>query len=451
MRRPSLRNRLLVILLGIFMLTWLGIMILTFLNTRHEIEEVFDARMADSVEVLFDLTEHVYEVASLHMYHEDTLEKGPLHAYQINLIFQVWRDGNLLLRSENTPDEVLTTKEGYGDLDLNDQTWRILSHRYATDKLYIIVGEQYAVRNKMIFSIATNVFWPTMFALPALALLILFGVQHGLIPLNRLSFEIGARSPTQLSPVSTAGLPREIIPMISSLNILLQRLEYALHNERRFTSDAAHELRTPLAALKAQAQVAARSNNKNERMNAIEQIIRGTDRLGRLVEQLLTLARLDPEDAFKHLTRVDLEKIIESVSSELAIDALKKKIQFELIRKGLCVINGQATALSVLVRNLIDNAIRYTPQESQVTVSIRAENDQVIFSVRDTGTGIPENQRQRIFDRFYRILGNSADGSGLGLSIVKRIADMHNATMEIVTPEDGQGVEFRVLFPALID
>ena len=276
----------------------------------------------------------------------------------------------------------------------------------------------------------------------------LFGIQRGLLPLNRLSVEIASRSPTQLSPVSTDGLPQEIIPMITSLNGLLLRLDYALSSERRFTSDAAHELRTPLAALKAQAQVAARSNNKDQRINAIEQIIRSMDRLTRMVEQLLTLARLDPDDATKQHSRIDLEKIVEAASSDLAPDALKKKLHFELIRKGeYFVINGQAIALSILARNLIDNAIRYTPQDGQVIISVCAENDQVIFSVRDTGPGIPIKEQQRIFDRFYRILGNNADGSGLGLSIVKRIADMHHAKLKLVTPADQIGIEFQVLFP----
>jgi len=449
MTTPSLRNRLLAILLGLFLLTWFSMMIMTYINTRHEIEEVFEARLADSVGVLFDLTEHVNEAATQHIYHESTLERGPHHAYQNKLIFQVWRNDSLLLRSENTPDERITTVEGYSDITLNNESWRFLSYNYATDNLYIIVGENYSVRNELTLSIITNVFWPILIAVPALTLLILFGIQRGLLPLNRLSGEIAARSPTQLSPVSTEDLPQEVIPMISSLNELLNRLSYALDSERRFTADAAHELRTPLAALKAQAQVASRSDNKDERISAIEKIILGTDRMTRMVEQLLTLARLDPEDAAKQHCQIDLEKIIESVSSELAPEALAKKIHFELIRKGDCSIMGQTTALSILSRNLIDNAIRYTPQDEQITITVKAEDHRVIFSVRDSGPGIPENERQRIFDRFYRILGNNANGSGLGLSIVKRIVDMHSASLEINTPENGKGVEFKVVFPAL--
>jgi len=277
----------------------------------------------------------------------------------------------------------------------------------------------------------------------------MLGIQRGLLPLNKLSDEIADRSPTQLSPVSIEGLPEEIIPLIVSLNTLLNRLSYALDNERRFTADAAHELRTPLAALKAQAQVAARSNNKEQRINAIENTIRGMDRLTRLVEQLLTLARLDPEDAVKQHQIVNLEKIVETVSSELAVVALNKQLHFELIRKGNCIIKGQDTALSILVRNLIDNAIRYTPDGEKIIISVYAHNSQVIFSVCDSGPGIPDKDRQRIFDRFYRIIGTKAEGSGLGLSIVKRIADIHNATLEILTPDSNKGTEFRVTFQAL--
>jgi len=451
MSTPSLRNRLLIYMLGFFMLTWFSMMILSYFNTRHEIEEVFEARLADSVGVLFDLTEHVDQAtdeASDHIFHESTLQQGPLHAYQSKLIFQVWKEDTLLLRSANTPNEIITNITGYSDITINEQTWRLLAHHYRTDKLFIIVGEQYSVRNELIYSILKNVFWPVLIALPALTLLILFGIQRGLLPLNRLSGEIAARSPTQLSPVSTDDLPLEITPMILSLNVLLNRLSYALDSERRFTADAAHELRTPLAALKAQAQVASRSDNKEDRISAIEKIIRGMDRMTRLVEQLLTLARLDPEDAVKQHTPIDLEKIVESVSSELAPDALAKKIRFELVRQGDCHIMGQTTALGVLVRNLIDNAIRYTPDSEQITITVKADYGQVIFSVCDSGPGIPDNERQRIFDRFYRILGSNVDGSGLGLSIVKRITDMHSATLKINTPENGKGVEFKVVFPA---
>ena len=447
----SLRNRLLLIILSVFLVAWVVMTALTYVNTRHEIEQVFEAQMAQALHVLNDLTQHEIEEMGPAVKRFDMLDDIRFHPYEKKLAFQVWRgEDTLLMFAPSSPRTRMTSVDGYSNVTIEGTDWRVLSRTFPDrDNLQIIVGERREVRDQLIHKILVHVFWPILIALPPLVLFIMLGIQRGLLPLNKLSDEIADRSPTQLSPVSIEGLPEEIIPLIVSLNSLLNRLSYALDNERRFTADAAHELRTPLAALKAQAQVAARSDNKEQRINAIENTIRGMDRLTRLVEQLLTLARLDPEDAVKQHQAVNLEKIVESVSSELALAALNKKLHFELVRKGKCIIKGQDTALSVLVRNLIDNAIRYTPDGEKIIISVYAHNSQVVFSVCDSGPGIPDKDRQRIFDRFYRIIGTKAEGSGLGLSIVKRIADIHNAILEILTPENGKGTEFRVTFQAL--
>jgi len=447
----SLRNRLLLILLGVFMVAWLMMTILTYINTRHEIEQVFEAQMAQALHVLNDLTQHEIEEMGPAVKRFDMLDDVRFHPYEKKLAFQVWRgEDTLLMFAPSSPRTRMTTVDGYSNITIDGTNWRVLSRTFRDrDNLQIIVGERKEVRDKLTHKILIHVFWPIVIALPPLILFIMLGIQRGLLPLYKLSDEIADRSPTQLSPVSIEGLPEEIIPLIVSLNSLLNRLSYALNNERRFTADAAHELRTPLAALKAQAQVAARSDNKEQRINAIENTIRGMDRLTRLVEQMLTLARLDPEDAAKQHQPVDLEKIVEFVSSELALTALKKKLHFELIRKGKCIVDGQEMALSVLARNLIDNAIRYASDGDKILISVYKKDAYVIFSVTDSGPGIPDNERHRILDRFYRIIGTDADGSGLGLSIVKRISDNHNATLEILTPANNQGVEFRVTFNAI--
>jgi len=453
MKTPSLQNRLLIILTSVFLIAWIVMTALTYLNIRHEIEEVFEAQMAQALHVLHDLTQHEIEEMGPAVKRFDMLDDIRFHPYEKKLAFQVWRsEDTLLMFAPSSPRTRMTTADGYSDVEIEGTNWRVLSRSFPDrDNLQIIVGERSEVRSQLINKILIHVFWPIIVAFPPLILFLILGIQRGLLPLNKLSDEISHRSPTQLSPVYIEGLPEEILPLIVSLNTLLNRLGYALDNERRFTADAAHELRTPLAALKAQAHVAARSDNKDDRINAIEKISLGMDRMTRLVEQLLTLARLDPEDAIKQHHPVDLEKIVETASTELALSALAKNLHFELIRKGKCIINGQETALAILARNLIDNAIRYTPNGGEIIISVIATNDEVMLSVRDTGPGIPESDRQRIFDRFYRIVGNKADGSGLGLSIVKRITDIHQASLEIMTPDEGSGVVFRATFPAYKD
>jgi len=451
MKSPSLQNRLLIILASVFLISWVIMTLLTYVNIRHEIEEVFEAQMAQGMHVLNDLTQHEIEEMGPAVLRFDMLDDVRFHPYENKLAFQVWRgEDTLLMFAPSSPRIRMTTIDGYSNVTIDETDWRVLSRTFPDrDNLQIIVGERSEVRNELINDILIHIFWPIFVAFPPLILFLVLGIQRGLLPLNKLSDEIAHRSPTQLSPVYIEGLPEEILPLIVSLNTLLNRLGYALDNERRFTADAAHELRTPLAALKAQAQVAARADNKEHRMNAIDNVVRGMDRLTRLVDQLLTLARLDPEDAAKQHHPVDLEKVVEAVSTELALTALDKELQYELIRKGKCIINGQETALSVLARNLIDNAIRYTPSGEKIIISVISQDNQVIFSVRDSGPGIPEADRQRIFDRFYRIVGTKADGSGLGLSIVKRIIDIHQSTLEIIQPDDGRGVEFRITFQAL--
>ena len=444
----SLRNRLLLILLGLFLLTWFGMMLVTYYSTRHEIEEVYDAQLAQGLGVLYELTQHEIAEINRGVYSKKELSAGPLHEYESKLSFQVWREGKMILRSYSAPDMRMTTVDGYSDTDIDGEHWRMLSRSFPARDTQIIVGEHYEVRNELINTIIMNAFWPILLALPALTLLILIGINRGLKPLNRIAGEITDRNPNQLSPLELDNTPREIIPMMTSLNSLLQRLQTALESERRFTADAAHELRTPMAAIKAQAQVADRADNKEDRMKALQQIIRGTDRVTHLVNQLLILARLDPEREVPLYDIIDLGPLVEEVSSELAHEAVNKQIHFELHGAENCRIRGEATSLSILARNLIDNAIRYTPEQGRVDIALKKTPDEVIFTVTDSGQGIPEHHRQRVMDRFYRIVGNKQDGSGLGLSIVKRIVAQHSARLEIHTPKNGRGVAISVHFPA---
>ncbi|HQT26076.1 MAG TPA: ATP-binding protein, partial [Burkholderiales bacterium] len=241
--------------------------------------------------------------------------------------------------------------------------------------------------------------------------------------------------------------PGELRPLVDAINTLLSRLEYSFENERRFTADAAHELRTPLAALKTQAQVAMRASEEAQRKKALEQVIGGVDRATHLVQQLLTLARLDPQFAQVGNSKVDLHQVVVGVLTELAPEALAKRIELVFEEAPRAMVKGDPEMIRILTSNIVRNAIRYTPEEGHVEVRIGEDVDAVRLHVIDNGPGIERGERTNVFERFYRTLGNRASGSGLGLSIVKRIADLHHAEVTLDTGENGKGLWVRVKFP----
>jgi two-component system sensor histidine kinase QseC len=343
----------------------------------------------------------------------------------------------------------MASAPGYRDELIDGNAWRVFLLTDPVHSVRIAVGESYEVRNELIFDILFNTLLPILLTLPLLALIIWTGVGRGLGPLKKVAGEIAQRSPSQLQPLSVRDTPEEIRPLAQSLNSLLERLDEALESERRFTANAAHELRTPLAGLKTQAQVALRATSESQRIQMLNKILEGVDRATHLVGQLLTLARLDPDVAAAQYEPVDMVQTAVAVVGERAPSALEKNIEIELTEDSRGVVNGDAAALAILIRNLVDNAIRYTPPGGRVEASIATREDSsVTLTVTDNGPGIPEIERARVFERFYRAPGSSSQGCGLGLSIVQRIAELHGARVELNTPAAGSGLKVTVRFPA---
>lgn len=295
-------------------------------------------------------------------------------------------------------------------------------------------------RRELIAGIAGRLTAPLIFGLPLLGLWVWLATRRGLAPLDAVAGQIAAREPDRLQALAPASAPSEVRPLVEAINGLFGRVGQAMEAERRFTADAAHELRTPLAGLAAQAQVALRARDEAERRHAIEQIAAGSRRAGRLVDQLLTLARLDPDHAAAS-EPVRLDRLAEEVCAAHGTEAMEKNIALEL-DAGVSTIAGNADMLRILLRNLVDNAIRYTPPGGRIMVSVAPG----ILTVTDTGPGIPAPERQRVFDRFRRLAGQETEGSGLGLSIVARIAERHGATVELGAGEAGQGLRVTVRF-----
>lgn len=441
----SIRARLLVTLLLIFTFTWLLLAILTFFESRHEIEELFDAQLAQSAAVLSELTHH----------NIDTLQREPApkvekaiygHNYQKKISFQIWSGKKLILSSASAPLEPMTAQDGYSDQTVKGETWRVFS--LPQDNFRITVAERYDVRNELIYNITLDALYPLILVLPVLALLIWMAIGRSMQPLDKIAREVANRTPEKLHSVTTANhIPSEVAPLITALNQLLEKLRAAFERERQFTADAAHELRTPLASLKTQAQVALRSGNEAELRHALNQIIAGVDRATHLVEQLLTMARLDPEISDIEKTVVDLREVVSETLAELHHAAEKKQININLIKNAQGVITGYSAALVILARNLIDNAIRYTPTGGLIEIDIQTRATMVHFTVTDNGPGIPDAEMKHVFNRFYRINRDSEPGCGLGLSIVHRIAELHNATVHLATAPSGSGLQVTVKFP----
>jgi two-component system sensor histidine kinase QseC len=443
----SIRLRLLVALLSLFTLFWLITILATYVESRHEIEELFDAELAQSAAVLSEIAldniRHRYEDEE----QDKTLKREVYgHRYEKRIAFQVWNNSTLLLRSLSAPQESMSDEFGYRDVTINKKKWRVFGLRINGSQR-IVVGEQYDVRNELIYKITRDALYPLLMVLPVLALSIWLGVSRNLRPLQRITDEVAQRSPRQLEQVDGSQAPKEIQPLVSALNNLLTRLGDAFNRERQFTSDAAHELRTPLASLKTQAQVAQRSTDDRERARALDNIVKSVDRATHLLEQLLTLARLEPQVAAEQLTPVSLAPLLTESLAQLSSYAEQKHIQLSLQESGGCRVMGNATALQIMVRNLVDNAIRYSPDHAEVSVTLTRQNDELCLTVNDTGPGIAEAERQRIFDRFYRGEDPKAQGCGLGLAIAQRIARLHQASIELATPASGTGLDVIVCLP----
>jgi two-component system sensor histidine kinase QseC len=266
-------------------------------------------------------------------------------------------------------------------------------------------------------------------------------------PLDKIRKALANRDPKKLEAIRVDVTPTEIIPILSELNRLFVRVNKVLSRERRFSGDAAHELKTPLAALKTQAEVALNLHSMDQVKAKIQNIIYSTNQYVRIIEQLLLLTRIEPKQFLPNCNQLELELIVKQVVADLAPIAIDKDIDLEVIGADVPIIfMGDKTFMCILIRNLLDNAIRYTPNGGMVSISLRKTTNEITLSILDTGIGIPKDKLHRVFDRFYREKGTGASGSGLGLSIVKEIVRLHGADIIAEPGINGVGVEMKVHF-----
>jgi two-component system sensor histidine kinase QseC len=365
--------------------------------------------------------------------------------------YQVWdKHGHLLFHSMGAPTEAFSnTLPGFSDITIKNTHWRVFTDYNPDTKFYYMVGTRYALQTWLKESVARNDLFIMILVFPILGILIWVILARGFNSLESVANELAHRAPNYLEPVDLKRVPTEIAGLVDELNKLLFRLKQALEREQRFASDAAHELRTPLAAIRTQAQVALRSSDSPETTVALDKVIKGVERSTHVVQQLLTLSRIVPGAAvITNQMSVDFVKIAREIIAELALSAVEKHIELSLESSQDHInITANGINLGILLRNLVDNAIRYTPEHGHVEVLIIDNPNNITLSVLDDGPGIPPKLRARVFERFFRVLGTKAAGSGLGLAIVQQIASIHNAHVKLGSPSSGKGLQIDVIFP----
>ncbi len=427
-RPRSLQGRLLALVLGVVVVSWIGAALAIWIDARHELDELLDGHLAQAAALLV--------VQQLRTEDDDdhAVDAPLLHRYAPQVAFQLWHDGRLVTRSSNAPTTPMhepghAFRTGFRTLHLDGTPWRVFATYGAERDVQVYVGERMKSRAAILRAVLRGLLLSLAVSLPLLGLGAWWAVRQGLLPLRRIGRELGARDPQALQPLVLPDAPREMAPMLDALNGLLARIGALLDGERRFTADAAHELRTPIAAIRAQAQVALAETDDAARRHALQATLQGCDRAARLVDQLLTLARVEADGTLAGAADVDLAALLRRVAAEIAPRALERGQQLEVDADRPGVVRGHEALLAVLLRNLLDNAVRYSPDGAGVHARVRCDGDDVEVCIEDGGPGLADADRQRLGERFFRVLGTQAAGSGLGWSIVRRVAAVHGAAV----------------------
>lgn len=438
----SLKRRLVIVLLVLIGTIWSGIAAYTYLDIRHEAEELLDAHLAQSAALILAQAGHDLE--------EIDVEHAPQFKEGGRVAFQLWERGEKLrLHSSNAPNTRLSAvATGFSNVVVDGKAWRVFSAWTRGRENLVQVAERNDARQDITYTLTLNLLLPLLIALPLLGLLVWIAVAQALNPLVRLGNEVARRKAANLEPLQPQGVPHEIMPLIDNLNTLFARVAHLIEHERRFTADAAHELRTPLAALMTQAQVARAAAGDVERNRALDNVITGCGRAARIVDQMLTLARLEPDDAVGQRENFNLRALAQSVVADIAPSALQRGVDIELgASDDEARVTGNSDLIRIAARNLVDNAVRYSPENGRVQVEVVQADDGALVRIIDQGPGLSTDDHKKVGQRFYRVLGNKAAGSGLGLSITRRIAELHGGTLELMENSGSSGLTAELRLP----
>lgn len=450
----SIRARLFAILLAATGVVWLSAVIWIQYSTRTEVAHVLDRRLQESAQMVGSLIARnggiVAPDSAALLDDAPALPDTGRHSYARQLICQVWGfDGELKSGSAGAPREQLADgTSGFSERKVDGEIWRVYSHVDPDLGIRVMVGDSLTVRNRLVSDVALGLLAPALLILPALALMIWFAVRRGLQPLDQLAQTLQNRSAADLQPIRQSTTPGELQPMISALNGLFDRVETTRKRERNFTAFAAHELKTPLAGLKTQAQIALRAPDEATRTHALTQICTGVDRTDRMVRQLLDMSAAESAEEDKSSPDQPGALILADVADGLASLAAARGVRIALPEDPASWRTGQADQLALALRNLLENAILASPTGGTVETALIIHEDRVIFRILDRGPGITDADRPHVTERFWRGAGSpSGQGSGLGLAIVSAIMERMGGRLRL-SARDGGGEQAELILPA---
>lgn len=449
---------ILALTLGISVLLGIGYT-LSYQDIHYEITEVYDAELSQAAQVLDSLlqlqavaappADTEDKSASGNASPDDSNDHDLAHKYENKVAYKIWlNDGTELMGNDEDDSVSLSWQpvEGYSH-EPKYPAWRTYTLHDEKMGIWIKVAQNQQIREDITFEINKHNLQPLLFIVPLCYLLIYLIVRRGLRPLRQITDELKQRGPDHLAPLDVSRPPKEVVPVVSSINSLMEALKRSLSQQQRFTSNAAHEMRTPLAGIRIQAQNLALDEPENLMIQ--QHIISGIDRLSHMVNQLLTLSRIEAGDKNPSQRRlIDLHSSINQLLQDQRRQIRSRRLKVELLPETPVQARVHAEMLSVLLRNLIDNALRYTFEGGTVRIAIEEQTPDLVIEISDTGPGLTDEQKAQVFDRFYRAAGQDSDGCGIGLSIVQEICERYGFQIELSDSTLGDsGLCIRLICP----
>lgn len=437
----SIRLYLLLVLVAIITLMTFLSLLQGYQSSIKKAELLFDARLKNMAEIIANANQDTEPRTA------SVFEQSP------TVFFQVWSDDlALLAHSNNAPEQLLfdlNDEVKFKDSNFNGYRWRTFLLRDHHLNRWVLAAERADIRYSLAENVVLASIKPIVVTLPILALIIWAAIGLGLRPLRALNKQLNQKQADDLSPINMAETPKELSQLVTTVNALLARLSAAFTREQQFSADAAHELRTPISNLKV--QMHNLQMNKAIDQQALSPMSSGIDRMGHVVEQVLSLYRHSSEHALVAQSTLDLCVLIQAVMAEQYAAIHAKRQQVSLVGESTCIMVGSEFALKALFQNLISNAHKYSPEKSQIIVTIQCDAEQILCFVEDSGPGISEEEYQRVFKRFYRVGGGQHEsqvtGCGLGLAIVHHIAELHHASLDLMRSEPLGGLKVVIRFP----
>lgn len=470
--RPiSIKKRLILSIVSIATLLILISWAFIVTAAKHEIKEVYDARLGQSAKILalampsilaapVEKRDTLYAswFKSIQDSSENEESETPYgHAYEANFIFQFYQGEQLVFKSPTAPDKAVGNIDnfGYNEFNFNDELWHsfvLKFHSVDNQELYVLVAEKDSIRDEVIIEIALSTSLPQLLLIPILAFVTLLLVNKFLHPIIELREAVALRSINNLEPINMQRATVELHPLVKQINYLLNQLNNAWEREKRFTRTAAHELKTPLAILRLNAENALNSNDINEQRSDLSNIISGINRTDRLIQQLLMHSRIEAQHHLE-IAPCNVTSILREVIAQLVPLSLQQKQTISLVPIEGCRIDGNSTLLAILFTNLIDNSIRYSGEGSSISATMQIQEKQnkkiLQILIRDTGKPIAAEIHERIFEKFFRADSGKGDGAGLGMSIANDIVKQHNGSLALQANDKEQGNLFIISLPML--